>query len=130
VLEARRSTPRDQAHRRRGRRRPCRDQHQKATRIGLIVNELVTNALKHAFPDDGAGTVWVKLRRTPTELTLVVEDDGVGCPEEAKDGLGSRLTRLLVQQLGGTMTREPHNDHDSVSRRMTISGLSLSGGSS
>jgi two-component sensor histidine kinase len=80
---------------------------QKATRIGLIVNELVTNALKHAFPDDGAGTIWVKLRRTPTELTLVVKDDGIGCPEEAKDGLGSRLTRLLVQQLGGTMTREP-----------------------
>jgi two-component sensor histidine kinase len=79
---------------------------QKATRIGLIVNELVTNALKHAFPDDGAGTVWVKVRRTPTELTLVVEDNGIGCPEEAKDGLGSRLTRLLVQQLGGTMTRE------------------------
>jgi two-component sensor histidine kinase len=79
---------------------------QKATRVGLIVNELVTNALKHAFPDDGAGTIWVKLHRTSTVLTLVVEDDGVGCPEEAEDGLGSRLTRLLVQQLGGTMTRE------------------------
>jgi two-component sensor histidine kinase len=49
---------------------------------------------------------WVKLRRTSTELTLVVEDDGIGYPEEAKNGLGSRLTRLLVQQLGGTMTRE------------------------
>jgi two-component sensor histidine kinase len=80
---------------------------QKATRIGLIVNELVTNALKHAFPHDGAGSIRVKLRTSPAELTLVVADNGAGCPEHAKDGLGSRLTRLLVQQMGGTMTREP-----------------------
>ncbi len=79
----------------------------KATRIGLIVNELVTNALKHAFPGDGAGTVRVRLRRSPAELTLVVEDDGVGCPEAAGDGLGSQLVRLLVQQLKGQMMREP-----------------------
>jgi two-component sensor histidine kinase len=82
---------------------------QKATRIGLMVNELVTNALKHAFPQDSAGTVHVKLRRTPTELILLVEDNGVGCPANARDGLGSRLIRLLVEQLGGKMKREPGN---------------------
>ena len=82
---------------------------EKATRLGLIVNELVTNALKHAFPDDRAGTIRVVLRQTASELLLVVEDDGAGCPERAPEGLGSRLVRLLVQQLRGHMTREPGN---------------------
>jgi len=76
-----------------------------ATRIGLIVNELVVNALKHAFPDDRAGAIYVKLERIQSELTLTIEDDGVGFPEDVKEGLGSRLTRLLVQELKGTITR-------------------------
>jgi two-component sensor histidine kinase len=82
---------------------------EKATRLGLIVNELVTNALKHAFADDRAGTIRVSLRRMPGELVLVVEDDGAGCAEDVPEGLGSRLVRLLVQQLRGRMTREPGN---------------------
>jgi two-component sensor histidine kinase len=90
---------------------------QKAVRIGLIVNELVTNALKHAFPGDRAGVVAVTLRRCPTGLRLIVQDNGVGCPEGANEGLGSRLTKLLVQQLHGTMAREP----ESPGCRITIS---------
>ena len=82
---------------------------QLATRIGLIVNELVTNALKHAFPDERGGTVSVRLRRTGDELTLTVEDDGIGCPDAPAEGLGSRIVRLLVQQLRGHMTRELAN---------------------
>jgi len=78
---------------------------QTATRLGLIVNELVTNALKHAFPDERGGTVYVRLRRNAGELTLEVEDDGIGCPDAPTEGLGSRLVRLLVQQLRGQMTR-------------------------
>jgi two-component sensor histidine kinase len=80
---------------------------QMATRIGLIVNELVTNALKHAFPDERGGTVYVRMRRQGEELTLTVEDDGRGCPDAPAEGLGSRLVGLLVQQLRGRMTREP-----------------------
>jgi two-component sensor histidine kinase len=80
---------------------------QTATRIGLIVNELVMNALKHAFPDERGGTVYVRLRRTGNELTLAVEDNGIGCPDASTEGLGSRLVRLLVQQLRGRMMREP-----------------------
>ncbi len=78
----------------------------KATRIGLIVNELVTNALKHAFPGDRAGAISVSLRRSDMGLTLVVEDSGVGCPDQPEEGLGSRLTRLLVQELQGVMVRD------------------------
>jgi two-component sensor histidine kinase len=80
---------------------------QMATRIGLIVNELVTNALKHAFSDERGGTVYVRMRRNRDELTLTVEDDGLGCPDAPTEGLGSRVVRLLVQQLRGRMTREP-----------------------
>jgi two-component sensor histidine kinase len=73
----------------------------------MVVNELVTNAFKHAFPGDRAGTVTVSLQQTKVdELTLTVEDDGKGCPDNAAENLGSRIVRLLVQQLGSTMKRE------------------------
>jgi two-component sensor histidine kinase len=50
----------------------------------------------------------VTLRKEDTgEATLIVEDNGVGCPVNVKEGLGSRLVRLLVQQIGGTIIREP-----------------------
>lgn len=75
-----------------------------AVPIGIIANELVTNCLKYAFPDDRAGTIVVKLRRDG-EIQLVVEDDGVGCGEDIKEGSGSMLMQLLTRQLGGSMTR-------------------------
>jgi two-component sensor histidine kinase len=79
----------------------------KAVPIGLIVNELVTNSLKYAFPDEQAGTVTVSLsRQGRSELMLIVEDNGMGCPENSKEGLGSRIVRLLAQHLGSTMKRE------------------------
>lgn len=68
-----------------------------ATPLGLIVNELVTNSLKHAFRDDQEGTIDVVLARN--SRSLVVRDNGVGCPN-VKPGTGSRWTRLLAQQLG------------------------------
>ena len=74
----------------------------KAVSVGLMVNELATNAFKYAFPDDQAGTVTVRFRnKSARELELIVEDDGKGCPEGAKEGLGSRIVRLLAQQLSG-----------------------------
>jgi two-component sensor histidine kinase len=72
----------------------------RAVSIGLIVNELVTNAFKYAFPDDRGGVVNVILHRVSDgKLELVVEDNGKGCPQDAKEGLGSRIVRLLAQQL-------------------------------
>lgn len=78
-----------------------------AVAVGLIVNELVTNAFKYAFPHDGGGAVDVELRRHGEALELSVRDDGVGCPAEIGDGLGSRLVRLLARQMDGEVTREP-----------------------
>ena len=93
---------------------------EKAVAVGLIVNELVTNALKYAFPDERGGVVNVTLHgKTASELELVVEDNGKGCPEDAKEGLGSRIVRLLAQQLGTTIRREGANPGCRVS--LTIS---------
>jgi len=73
--------------------------------MGLIVNELVTNALKHAFPDNRRGTVRVRLtQETADRLLLVVEDDGVGMGNHAPaSGMGRNLIHALAAQLGGQL---------------------------
>ncbi|MCP3459655.1 sensor histidine kinase [Bradyrhizobium sp. CCGUVB23] len=75
--------------------------------IGLIVNELVTNAFKYAYPEGQAGTVEVDITRTGGQVTITVRDDGIGCPSEVKSGLGTRLINLLTAQMNGRMTRSP-----------------------
>lgn len=86
-----------------------------AVPMGLLVTELVTNALKHAFPDR-AGNVSVSLRRGEDgKVTLVVADDGQGqAPPDAsasqsRPGLGTGIIAGLVEQLGGTMTTRSDN---------------------
>ena len=78
-----------------------------AVPVGLIVNELVTNALKYAFPDGRGGTIDVGFKMTdPETAEIVVHDDGIGCPATARDGLGTQIVRLLAKQMKGTVTRE------------------------
>jgi two-component sensor histidine kinase len=74
-----------------------------ATSLGLIVNELVTNAIKHAFPHGRAGRIRVAFEAFKGELRLCVEDDGVGfCPRTHKAaGMGRDLVLGLAGQLGG-----------------------------
>jgi PAS domain S-box-containing protein len=76
----------------------------KAIPCGLILNELITNALKHGFPGGLSGTIRVEL--LPFEgggLRLVVSDDGVGLPRgldpEKSESLGLQLVRMLAKQL-------------------------------
>jgi two-component system, sensor histidine kinase PdtaS len=72
--------------------------------IALAVNELVINALRHAFPDDRRGSVRVSLRRSGGQLRIVVADDGVGIPaEQANKGYGMRLVRMTTEQIGGVL---------------------------
>ena len=79
----------------------------RAVPIGLMVNELVTNALKYAYPKDAPGQVRVQLRRHGTGLRLVVEDDGVGYPEDEAvprgSGLGSLIVGSMAQSLKATV---------------------------
>jgi two-component sensor histidine kinase/CheY-like chemotaxis protein len=76
-----------------------------AVPCGLILNELMSNCLKHAFPLGHSGTVHVGFHAAGDQLCLVVRDDGVGMPAdvdlERTSSLGWRLIRALVQQLGG-----------------------------
>ena len=84
---------------------PVEVELERAVQIGLIVNELVTNALKYAFPDGRGGTIEISLRAAADTAEIVVRDDGVGCPASTEPGLGTRLVTLLARQLGGELSR-------------------------
>lgn len=81
---------------------------------GLIVTELVSNALKHAFPDGRSGRISVALRPDPDGRHLVLEvvDDGVGFPLELDfrnaQTLGLKLVGMLADQLGGAIELDTH----------------------
>jgi PAS domain S-box-containing protein len=83
-----------------------------AISCGLIVNELVSNALTHAFPAGRKGQVTVTLRSAGADAVLEVADDGVGFPADldirSPSTLGLRLVAIFTEQLGGAMnlTRE------------------------
>ncbi|MHB1103880.1 MAG: sensor histidine kinase [Devosia sp.] len=76
-----------------------------ATTIGIVLGELLTNAVKHAFPDNRPGRVWARFKvRVDGAAKLIVEDDGRGLPEDAtqlESGLGSMIIRQLARQFGG-----------------------------
>ena len=76
--------------------------------LGLMVNELVSNALKHAFPGDRSGRVDISLRRADDGgLALTVEDDGIGLPAatrlDTSRSLGLQIVHTLASQLHGTV---------------------------
>lgn len=76
--------------------------------IMLAVNELVINALRHAFPDDREGTIKISLGQSNEELCIVVSDDGCGLAanHDEGSGYGSRLVRAMVKQIGGKLRTE------------------------
>jgi len=81
----------------------------RALPVGLIVSELISNALKYAFPDGRRGRVRVALApQGETELEVSVSDDGVGLPPELNfdsiTSLGLYLVRVLSRQIRGTLT--------------------------
>jgi len=82
-----------------------------AVSIGLVVNELVTNAAKHAFTGRESGAIDVSWKRREGGWRLTVADDGVGLPPDgrprpkrADGGLGQRLIEAFAHQAGGTLT--------------------------
>ena len=76
--------------------------------LGLIVNELVSNALKHAFPGEKGGEVIIKLYHSDDSVVLAISDNGVGLPEgfdiTGTEGLGMALVKALADQLDGHLT--------------------------
>tara|TARA_R110002096_G_scaffold77896_12_gene183530 strand:- start:30113 stop:32779 length:2667 start_codon:yes stop_codon:yes gene_type:complete len=80
-----------------------------AITVGLIINELVTNAIKHAFPDGREGVIAVKLAPHGVgQIRLIVRDTGVGLAKVDSDGseqsMGMMLVETLVEQLEGELT--------------------------
>ncbi|HXA39015.1 MAG TPA: histidine kinase dimerization/phosphoacceptor domain -containing protein [Phenylobacterium sp.] len=78
--------------------------------LGLIVTELVINALKHAFPDDRGGKIVVDCEFRGANWTLSVADDGVGMPNNPahiRMGLGSSIVQALAAQLEATVDVAP-----------------------
>lgn len=101
--------------------------------LGLVITELVINALKHAFPAGRPGHIVVAYRSDGGEWTMSVTDDGVGMPsgpEPAKGGLGTSIVQALAKQLGaevrvtdagpGTRVSLAHRDASLTSRQTEL----------
>jgi PAS domain S-box-containing protein len=99
---------------------------EKAVPCGLILNELLSNALKHAFPHHREGTIWLKLQRDAAgQITIRVADNGVGLPPHfdpaTKSSLGLRVVRILTQQLQGRFDLLATNP--GTEARLTLRGV-------
>jgi two-component sensor histidine kinase len=78
--------------------------------IGMLVNEIVTNALKHAFRGRSTGDIWASFRVAPDGgAELAIKDNGIGLPQaslelSSANGSGSRIIQSFVKQVRGSMT--------------------------
>ncbi|MGF7118658.1 histidine kinase dimerization/phosphoacceptor domain -containing protein [Methanobacterium oryzae] len=87
--------------------------------LALIVNEIVSNSLKHAFEGQKAGNISVKFYKKSDEYELIIEDDGIGFPDNLNfrnvDSLGMQIVNSLTRQINGKITLDKSN-----STRFTI----------
>jgi two-component sensor histidine kinase len=86
--------------------------------LGLIVTELVINALKHAFPDDRNGKIKIDYSSQGPNWTLSISDTGIGMPKrtgDAKAGLGTSIVQALARQLQANIAVTDANPGTSVS---------------
>jgi PAS domain S-box-containing protein len=81
--------------------------------LGLIVNELVSNSMKHAFPNDRKGKIDIEFKLEDGIYSMIVSDNGVGFPKdydlEVSDSLGLRIVNSLTEQIDGQIELEREN---------------------
>jgi len=86
---------------------------EQASPVALMLNELITNALKHAFPDGRSGRLSIEIRRAQDKLQIVLADDGVGVApgghESGASGFGRRLIKTVARQLRAEVNWLPNN---------------------
>jgi PAS domain S-box-containing protein len=96
----------------------------RAVPFGLLVNELATNAIKHAFPDGGVGHVLLAVEQVGEDIELLVSDDGIGMKDkivtELPEKRGSDYVAIFVRQLGGTMTRPAQGKGTTIRIRLPL----------
>jgi len=78
--------------------------------LGLILNELITNILKYAYPEGHGGIINIETRKNENTVTVIVADNGIGLPEgfsiKRADTMGLSLVKMLVDQIGGSLNVE------------------------
>ena len=74
----------------------------------MILNELISNALKHAFPNNSEGTISISIIKVASNIEITFSDDGIGIKNNlnTKKTLGLELVQLLVNQIKGTLNQE------------------------
>ena len=76
--------------------------------IGLIANELLTNAIKYAFPNNKTGKITVSLMKKDTYCTIHITDNGIGLPKHfdtsKSNSMGIHLVKSLIMQIDGTFS--------------------------
>jgi two-component sensor histidine kinase len=90
----------------------CTVPAEKAVNLAVVANEIISNAMKYAFPDGRTGTIKVRLGRVGREWSIVIEDDGVGFAEEAPrdGGFGLVVSRSILRNMnGGRLERVPQS---------------------
>ncbi len=99
---------------------------QQASPVALMLNELIMNALKHAFPIGRPGRLSVTVDDADGELLVIIADDGVGIPEaKTKSGFGSRLIKTLARQLQADISWRPGEPGTIVEVRSPIRRFDL-----
>jgi len=99
--------------------------------LGLIITELVINALKHAFPEHRHGKITIDYRSDGPDWTLSVRDDGIGMPtgaDKAKPGLGTGIVEALARQMQGVIHVVDANPGTAVTlvhEEATASGITV-----
>lgn len=78
-----------------------------AAPLALVVNELLANAVTHAFPGDRTGSIAVSVGRQADKLWIEIADDGVGVPSDLVDGFGLTIVRILCRQLKADFEMRP-----------------------